>query len=232
MSAEDRARHFVQGWARSEQEQTRKIQVRDSQTMELFRPTGLHELLLVLQRDLAGWPPRLPEQPIFYPVLNVEYAAQIARDWNTKADARVGYVTRFEVDEAYASQFERRIVGARSHEELWVPAEELEDFNRHLRGPIRVIDAFFGEGFEGLRPEDGALAGRDAREQWDVLSGLLARDPGAFDEAVKGSREAVFLHFPFWQSLAGDGARSETLAAVRRAWDEASPGLPIAEKRS
>jgi hypothetical protein len=43
---------------------------------------------------LHGPPPRLPEQPIFYPVLNEEYAPMIARDWNVKQSG-TGYVTRF-----------------------------------------------------------------------------------------------------------------------------------------
>lgn len=120
----------------------------------------------MLQRDLAAWPPRLPEQPIFYPVLNHDYAVQIARDWNTKADAQVGYVTRFEIDDVYASRFERRVVGGHRHEELWVPAEELEEFNRHIRAPIRVVTAFFGADFRGLVPSSGALRGRDAGSSW------------------------------------------------------------------
>lgn len=83
-------------------------------------------------------------QPIFYPVLNREYAIQIARDWNTKdaASGFAGYVTRFEVDDEYASRFEVQTVGARMHQELWVPAEDLEEFNRHLKGLIEVVDKF------------------------------------------------------------------------------------------
>src|SRR4051794_12991615 len=107
--------------------------------MQLFRPTGLHELQLVLQRGLSGWPPRFPDQAIFYPVLNAAYAEQIARDWNTKSDNRAGYVTKFVVDDAYCSGFERRIVGGRQHEELWVPADQLEEFNRHIIPPIMLI---------------------------------------------------------------------------------------------
>lgn len=44
----------------------------------------------------AGWrvcPPRLPDQPIFYPVLNEAYAVKIARDRNVPAPG-AGYVTR------------------------------------------------------------------------------------------------------------------------------------------
>jgi len=38
------------------------------------------------------------------------------------------------------------------HNELWVPAEELEEFNRNIVGEIRVVSAFFGEGF--VMPDD------------------------------------------------------------------------------
>ena len=87
--------------------------------MKLFRPTGLRELQLVLQLDLAGWPPRLPEQPTFNPVLKVVYAERIAREWNTNEADRVGYVTEFVVDDDYAARFERHVVGNRTHEEFW-----------------------------------------------------------------------------------------------------------------
>jgi hypothetical protein len=109
--------------------------------MMLFRPVGPAELVLIEQSGMARFPPRLPDQPIFYPVLNFEYAEQIARDWNsTRADTGcVGFVTRFEVEDAYVARFERRVVGGRQHEELWVPAEGLEEFNRHIVGLIDVI---------------------------------------------------------------------------------------------
>ncbi len=57
------------------------------------------------------YPPRLPEQPIFYPVLNEKYAAEIAGQWNVKynEDHR-GYVTMFEIDDEYAGKFEAVII--------------------------------------------------------------------------------------------------------------------------
>lgn len=118
--------------------------------MILFRPVGLEELRLIDAVDMRAFPPRLPEQPIVYPVLNEEYARQIARDWNTKQHSRVGFVTRFEVDDAYVAKFEPHIVGGRIHEELWVPAEELAEFNRHVVGRIEVVAAYFGEGWREL----------------------------------------------------------------------------------
>src|SRR3954449_4808337 len=105
-------------------------------TTTLWRPTGPKELELVRQLDWRGWPPRLPSQPIFYPVLNEEYAVQIARDWNTKdaASGYVGYVTRFRVSKTYLSRYQVRRVGNRIHEEYWIPAEDLPEFNANVVG--------------------------------------------------------------------------------------------------
>jgi hypothetical protein len=110
----------------------------------LWRPTGPDELRLVKASGWRRWPPRLPEQPIFYPVLNEAYATEIAQGWNTKAGG-TGYVTRFEVESAFLARYERRVVGNQSHEELWVPAEELDELNDHIVGLIEVVAAFRGD---------------------------------------------------------------------------------------
>jgi hypothetical protein len=103
----------------------------------LFRPTGGQELALIRDSDWTAFPPRLPEQPFFYPVLNEAYATQIARDWNTR-DGGTGYVLRFQVDADFLSRYTVQTVGASVHQEYWIPAEDLEEFNRHLAGPIEV----------------------------------------------------------------------------------------------
>ena len=112
--------------------------------MKLWRPTGENELAKVEKLGWKGWPPRLPEQPIFYPVLNFPYAEQIARDWNSTKENHnfVGFVTEFEVDDDYARQFEPEVVGGQMHKELWVPAEQLEEFNQHIIGEIRVVATY------------------------------------------------------------------------------------------
>jgi putative RNA 2'-phosphotransferase len=115
-------------------------------TLTLFRPTGLKELELIFRSGMKAFPPRLPEQPIFYPVMNREYAQQIARDWNAKSEQdRVGFVLRFNVEADCVARYPVQTAGARQHQELWVPAEELDEFNRHVVGEIEVIDAFKGE---------------------------------------------------------------------------------------
>jgi hypothetical protein len=66
---------------------------------KLFRPVGIQELALLWDSGMKEFPPRLVQQPIFYPVVNLEYARQIARDWNTpdKNSGFAGFVTQFEV---------------------------------------------------------------------------------------------------------------------------------------
>ncbi|MEQ1930552.1 MAG: hypothetical protein ABL957_08460 [Parvularculaceae bacterium] len=109
----------------------------------LYHPVGASELRLIEALQFRAFPPRLPEQPIFYPVLNEEYAIQIARDWNTRFNNDgVGYVTRFAVGAAYLARSERRIVGANMHEELWIPAERLAEFNLMIVGKIEVIHTY------------------------------------------------------------------------------------------
>ena len=121
--------------------------------MVLFRPVGLRELELIAESGFTAFPPRLAHQPIFYPVLNFEYAEQIARDWNTKDpdSGHCGFVTKFEIEDSYATQFEVRTVGASSHQELWVPAEQLSQFNRQIRGPIVIAAKYYGEQFDQPR---------------------------------------------------------------------------------
>jgi hypothetical protein len=110
-------------------------------TKTLFRPVGPKELALIEASAWKAFPPRLPDQPIFYPVMNEEYAIQIARDWNVPSSGS-GYVTSFQVDAAFLRRYEEQIVGGAMHRELWVPAEDLEEFNRHIIGPIEVTQRF------------------------------------------------------------------------------------------
>ncbi|HEX9996422.1 MAG TPA: hypothetical protein VGB45_04700 [Abditibacterium sp.] len=120
--------------------------------MILYRPVGTKELELIEQLDFRAFPPRLEIQPIFYPVLNFDYAAQIARDWNTKdpVSGFAGFVTRFEINDDYAAKFAVHTVGTRGkHDELWIPAENLAEFNRNIVGPIEIVAAFYGDDFAG-----------------------------------------------------------------------------------
>lgn len=116
----------------------------DATLATLYRPVGQAELDLIRMSGFKAFPPRLPFQPIFYPVLTEPYAIQIARDWNTKdaASGYVGYVTRFRVPTDLLERYPVQKVGSVEALELWIPAEDLEAFNRHIVGPIEVTHEF------------------------------------------------------------------------------------------
>ncbi len=116
----------------------------NAETTILYRPVGPKELELIAASGFREFPPRLPEQPIFYPVLNEEYARQIAQDWNVKASGS-GFVTRFAVRSEFLARYPVQKVGGSIHQELWIPAEDLAAMNRNIVGKIEVIAEFIGE---------------------------------------------------------------------------------------
>src|SRR3954468_23954450 len=113
-------------------------------TVTLYRPVGPKELELIERSEYREFPPRLPEQPIFYPVLNEEYATDISRKWNVR-DYGAGYVTRFRVRNEFLAQYPVQIVGDSTCQELWIPAEALPHFNANIVGLIEVISEFKAE---------------------------------------------------------------------------------------
>ena len=181
--------------------------------MLLFRPVGRDELRLIYEAGFRAFPPRLPDQPIFYPVLNEGYARQIASEWNTVSGSKAGFVTRFEVDDEFAGRYDHHVVGGREHVELWVPAEELAQFNRHIRATIAITAAFFGEGYLGLIPDGFALEGQDVRTQLRTLARMLDRRPGDLAAEIAANHVAVFINFPFWAQA---GFQSEGIDDTRR----------------
>jgi len=203
--------------------------------MILYRPTGLEELLLVFATGMGRFPPRLPGQTIFYPVMNEGYAAKIASEWNTKSGSLAGYVTRFFVNEAYVASLPVRTVGASEHQELWVPSESLEDFNDHIERQIELVDAFFGDDFRGTIPQGFALKGKDAVEQLVMLVSMHDYNLMDFHGEIAANREAVFAHFPFWKrrsfepNAIADTRRTTVLNAIRKAWSEVSPKIPLSD---
>ena len=113
-------------------------------TLELFRPVGQRELELIRDSGWSRFPPRQPSQPFFYPVLTKDYAASIARNWNTKDldSGYTGYVLRFKVIKDYIDRYEIHQVGGSKCREYWIPAEELDEFNNNIVGTIEVIQRF------------------------------------------------------------------------------------------
>ena len=196
--------------------------------MILFRPVGLEELCLVYEAAMRAFPPRLPDQPIFYPVLNEPYAQQIARDWNTRSGSRAGFVTRFEIDDTHAARFSRQVVGGREHEELWVPAEELPAFNAHLLAPIAVTGAFFGEPYAG-RAGQFNLQGKTAAEQLVALDELAAYSGFDFSYEVPANHVTVFANFFYWEHPGAPidlspGRRTRILERIRAQWAASACG--------
>lgn len=123
-------------------------------TQALYRPVGIKEFQLIVDAGYKKFPPRLFWQPIFYPVLNQPYAEQIASEWNTNDEASgyCGIVTKFVLPTAFLLKYTVQNVGGDIHNELWVPAEELDVFNQQIVGDIEVVKVFLGAQFDYTQP--------------------------------------------------------------------------------
>ena len=115
------------------------------ESVTLWRPIGPGELKLIRGSEMREFPPRLPEQPIFYPVTTEAYATRIARDWNVPASGS-GYVTRFKVRKDFLDKYEVQLAGGNAHQEYWIPAEDLEAFNAAIVGKIEVVSEYHADG--------------------------------------------------------------------------------------
>lgn len=124
--------------------QSRSLAVVKELLTTLYRPVGQREFELIKDTGFREFPPRLPEQPIFYPVLNEEYATQIARDWNTKDERSefAGYVLKFQVRSDFLQRYDVHVAGAKVHQEYWIPAADLTEFNENIVGTIEVVAEF------------------------------------------------------------------------------------------
>lgn len=199
----------------------------------LFRPVGLHELAWIWDSGMREFPPRLPHQPIFYPVANIEYAIQIARDWNTKESSFAGYVTKFAIADSYLARFEPHTVGSAKHVEYWIPAEQLQEFNASIQGRINLDSGFFGSGFKGFVPDNFGLKGKDAVEQFVAMAKTWDYSRVDFVCEVSTNRKAVCLNFLFWVQF-DFGAhgldiqqRESTIANLREAWEFNRIEIPL-----
>jgi hypothetical protein len=140
------AKQYIQ--YRQRKGQGTRMKSSSDQIVVLYRPVGQAERDLIATSGFHAFPPRLPHQPIFYPVLSEGYATTIARDWNTKdaASGYAGYVTRFAVCADFLANYPIKTVGSSDHQEYWIPAEDLAAFNSHIIGSIEVISTYSGEG--------------------------------------------------------------------------------------
>jgi hypothetical protein len=201
----------------------------------LFRPVGLQELSLIWDSGMREFPPRLPQQPIFYPVATMEYAAQIGRDWNTRDEnsGYAGFVTQFAVPTSYLQKYEQRTVGSSSHVEYWIPADQLPVLNASIQGAISVERAYFGEDFKGCILDESELRGKDAVQQFVTMFKALAFSTRDFVCAVSASRKAVYLNFLFWAQFDFTGLgineqrRDTIIARLREAWEVNHIEMPL-----
>lgn len=205
---------------------SRSIDVSD--TVTLWRPTGQAELDMVAASGWRAWPARLPDQPIFYPVLNRWYATKIAREWNVPAGG-VGYVTRFEVQRAHLDRYEVHQVGGRDVREYWIPAEELDDLNAHIVGAIveeadyrgPVSDQEFTDAHHALDTELPArwrayLQGASWFRRGWMASGayLWLNTPREMLEVHHAWDEGIGAH-PGIAIIGGDGSREQLVLDLR-----------------
>lgn len=184
----------------------------------LYRPVGLHELALIWDLEFHGFPPRLPHQPIFYPVTTIDYARQIARDWNVTDEASgfAGYVTRFDISDEYLGRFEPHVVGSAMHSEYWIPAVQLSEFNAAIIDTVTVVEAFFGSNFVGCVPEKYGLQGRSALDQFATLARTWDYSRMDFSYELWANRKAFYLNSWFWaqQDFAAFSIDSEKRQAI------------------
>lgn len=199
----------------------------------LYRPVGLQEMKLILELDLKGFPPRLPEQPIFYPVLNQEYATQIAQEWNTKDpfSGNVGFVTRFDVASPFIDRYEEQIVGSKKHHELWIPAEDLDEMNHNIVGHIQRIDAFYGDHYTGLdaTPRIPIFENKNVDEQFVIWKNILDYNAMDFYCEIREHKQAIFMNYPYWQraDFSPEGVtkseKLDVLQTMKQYWEEHFP---------
>src|SRR5688572_25932110 len=197
--------------------------------MILYRPVGLQELVLIYDSGMKAFPARLPQQPIFYPVLQLEYARQTASGWNTQNGEFAGYVTQFKVEDEYIGQFEQHTVGGSQYKELWIPAEEVDEFNKQITGHIKVLEAYFGDAFQGFVPDSFGLQGKNAVEQFTLLANSYIYKRMEFFQEIRRNHKAVFLNYPFWykHEFKNQGLKEKILQAIKEAWWTSFPQTPL-----
>jgi tetratricopeptide (TPR) repeat protein len=197
--------------------------------MNLYRVVGLQELGSIYDSNMKAFPVGLSQQPIFYPVLQIEYARQLASDWNVKSGEFAGYVTQFKVDDQYIGKFEEHAVGNSAYRELWIPAEELDAFNKHILGSIKTVEAYFGDGFQGFIPEKFGLQGKNAIEQFTYLANTYVYKRMDFYLEIRRNHKSVYLNYPFWQKYGfkNPGLKEKILKAIKEAWLTSFPQFPL-----
>lgn len=201
----------------------------------LFRPVGLTEMKLILDSDLKAFPSRLPEQPIFYPVLNKQYADQIASEWNTKDrfSGFVGFVTEFNVKSPFIDQFEKQVVGTKQHEELWIPSEDLEEMNSNIDGLIKLIDVHYGKDYKGLTPELTIFEDKSVIDQFRIWHDIYEYNSMDFYCEIREHWKYILMNYKYWvdidHTLIGinDDLKNEVISKMKEFWNENFPDISL-----
>ena len=169
--------------------------------MKLFRPVGAKEMDLIMNTGNRRFPARLPEQSIFYPVLNIDYAVQIARDWNAKDEKSgyVGFVLSFDVDDYYISKFEIQQAGSSIHQEYWIPAEELVIFNQNIQKNILIAEAYYGNDYTGKALINTTLQGKSYSEQLIYLKNLKESNIMEYTCEVLAQWKIISQNYFLWK---------------------------------
>ena len=191
----------------------------------LYRPVGLKELELIADSNFKAFPPRFDWQPIFYPVLNSPYATEIAEKWNAKdaASDYVGFVTKFELPTTYLKQFEVQNVGGSIHNELWIPSDQLADFNAHIIGTIHVESVFYGPQYKGMTTTGNRLKEMTVDEQWAYLLSI-AEDSLLLTTIIKEDWLALLVNFSYFNEIKTD---SFLFSQIRYYWHQLHPNLKL-----
>jgi len=170
--------------------------------MKLYRPVGLKELLKIIELGFKGFPPRLQQQPIFYPVINEAYADEIALKWNTLDSFSdfVGYVLEFDVKDTFISKYQIETVGNNTHKELWIPSEELEEFNINIVGTIKINRAFYGMNYIGIDMNQKDFVGKSLDQQFDMLVATYDYNKMDYHLSVQASRGIIICNYHYWKA--------------------------------
>lgn len=174
--------------------------------MKLYRPVGLYEMKKILETDCKAFPPRQKQQPYFYPVLNKSYAKEIAF-WNVKDkdSGYVGFITEFDVEDSYIEKYDVHCVGNETHLELWIPAEELHNFNKNIINQIKIVDVYYGDDYKGLSPRNvSGFKETDVYKQIELLQNIIKYNEFDFYGTVLVEWELLNLNLLFWKSLGVD----------------------------
>jgi hypothetical protein len=113
-------------------------------TFTLYKPVSQKELDLIKESGWKAFPTVLKEQPFFYPLMKEAYAVQISKECTSPAYS-VSYITRFQIDTEFVSRYKIRNIGPNRQQELWIPPDELQEFNGHIVGAIEVVGTVSSE---------------------------------------------------------------------------------------